>query len=79
MQSMTTNNFNTLLIHSDGQGISRKSGIDTYGCTWVEVEVDAFAEQTDLICSECETVTDTGWLCLDGGQERCNSCIDFIH
>jgi len=68
----------SITVTSDGQGISRQSGIDEYECKWIEIEVDAFAEQTEIICCECETVTDTGWLCLDGGEERCTGCVEFI-
>ena len=78
---MTTNNVYgpfSMPVYSDGQGIARQSGTDDYECKWIEIEVDAFAEQSEIICCECEAVTDTGWLCLDGGEERCTDCVEFI-
>ena len=78
---MTTSNVYgpfSIVVTSDGQGITRQSGTDEYDCRWIEIEVDAFAEQTDINCCECETVTDRGWLCLDGGDERCVDCVEFV-
>ena len=75
---MTINNINTLIVYSDEKGITRLSGMDINRRTWIEVEVDYFAEQSDLICNECEVVTDRGWLCMDGGEERCINCVKFV-
>ena len=78
---MTTNNVYgpfSIPVYSDSEGTAIQSGIDDYGCKWVRIEVDEFAEQTEIICDECDTITDTGWLCLDGGEERCTDCIEFI-
>jgi len=47
---MTTNNVYgplSIKVTSDGQGITRQSGTDEYDCRWIEIEFDAFAEQTE--------------------------------
>jgi len=67
----------TIKVVGDGQGITRKSGTDTNGCKWIEFEVDAFAEQEVGECSICGAEIESGWLCLDGGDEVCDEHIDF--
>ena len=62
---------------SDVTGISRKSGGDDSGSVWEQFEVDYFAEQNDGECCICHAILGTGWLCLDGGDEVCNSHIEF--
>ena len=57
---------------SDIQGISRLSGTDEHGNSWVQFEVDYTAEQTDGECVECDATISSGWLCLDGGDEVCD-------
>ena len=54
------------------------SGVDKQGNTWRQFEVDALAEQLPGECSICsETLDSSGWLCLDGGEEVCDSHIDY--
>jgi len=62
----------TITIHDDGMGISRKSGTDEHGNAWIEFEVDAFAEQEPGTCSICGAELESGWMCLDGGEEVCD-------
>lgn len=57
------------------EGVSRKFGIDQEGNTWTEFEVDYLAEQEMGICVECGAELEVGWLCLDGGDEVCQSHI----
>jgi len=52
-------------------GISRLSGTDTQGNSWVQFEVDYFADQSDGTCVICNKEISSGWLCLDGGEEVC--------
>jgi len=54
------------------EGIARKSGTDDHGNAWIEFEVDAFAEQEPGECSICGAELESGWLCLDGGDEVCD-------
>lgn len=66
----------TIMLH-DVDGFARKSGTDTNGCYWIEFEVDYFAEQEDGECSICGKTLSSGWMCLDGGDEVCDSHVDF--
>jgi len=65
-----------IFLH-DVSGIARKWGIDPQGNQWVEFEVDYFAEQETGICEICGAELESGWLCLDGGDEVCDSHILF--
>lgn len=56
-------------------GIAKLSGIDENNCTWVEFEVDFFAEQEPGICAICEKEITSGWLCTDSGEEVCSEHI----
>jgi hypothetical protein len=58
-----------VIILQNIEGVSRKSGIDQHGCQWVEFTVDYLAEQEDGECSICGKTINSGWLCLDGGDE----------
>jgi hypothetical protein len=53
-------------------GISRLSGVDEHGNSWIQFEVDYFAEQDDGECAICGEVLIYGWMCLDGGEEICD-------
>jgi hypothetical protein len=61
-----------VIILQNIEGVSRKSGIDQHGCQWVEFTVDYLAEQEDGECSICGKTINSGWLCLDGGDECCD-------
>ena len=67
----------TIKVVDDGQGIARKSGTDPNGCKWIEFEVDAFAMQEAGECFICGAEIESGWLCLDGGEEVCDEHVDF--
>jgi hypothetical protein len=69
----------TIIIKSDGQGIARKSGTSDNGSvSWIDFVIDYMAEQTEGECCECGKVIDGhGWLCLDGGEQACDDCVDF--
>ena len=64
----------TITIY-DATGVSRLSGTDYQGNTWTQFEVDYLAEQEDGECTICHAVLEEGWMCLDGGDEVCNSHI----
>ncbi|GEM_PF-4918403 len=69
---------NETIILSNIEGISRKSGTDEHGNTWTEFEVDYLAEQEPGECSICSaTELESGWLCLDGGEEVCDEHVVF--
>jgi hypothetical protein len=59
-------------------GISRKYGTDENGNVWIEFEVDYFAEQTPGECSVCGAELESGWLCMDGGEEVCEDHVDIL-
>lgn len=65
-----------ILLH-DVDGISRLSGTDAHGNTWVTFEVDGFAEQVNGECEICGAELDSGWRCLDGGAEVCDRHVEF--
>lgn len=65
-----------IFLH-DVSGIVRKWGIDSQGNQWVEFEVDYLAEQETGVCEICGAELESGWLCLDGGDEVCDSHILF--
>jgi len=64
----------TITLH-DITGFARKGGTDEHGNAWIEFEVDAFAEQEPGTCSICEAELESGWMCLDGGEEVCDEHI----
>jgi hypothetical protein len=59
------------------EGISRLSGTDENGCEWIQFEVDYLAEQEDGECSICGQTLSSGWTCLDGGEEVCDSHVQW--
>ena len=63
----------------DVQGIARKSGMDEHGNAWIEFDTDYFAEQEPGECSICGATIESGWLCLDGGEEVCHSHVEYDH
>lgn len=62
----------------DVEGFARKSGIDQDGLTWIEFEVDYFADQEPGECSICGKEIEDGWLCLDGGDEVCSKHVKIV-
>jgi hypothetical protein len=62
---------------TDIEGISRLSGTAEDGTKWIQFEVDYLAEQQDGECVECQAVLTSGWMCLDGGDEVCDSHIEL--
>lgn len=67
----------TIKLH-DIQGIARnKSGLDDHNNAWTEFEVDYSAEQEDGECSICGKTLSSGWMCLDGGDEVCDSHVEY--
>jgi hypothetical protein len=62
----------TITLH-DVDGIARLSGTDENGCSWTQFEVDSFAEQLPGECCICGEELWDGWMCLDGGDEVCDS------
>ncbi len=71
------NTIEQIVLH-DIQGIARKSGTDEHGNEWIQFEVDYFAGQEPGECSLCgEKELTEGWMCLDGGEEVCDSHVDW--
>jgi hypothetical protein len=58
-------------------GFARKSGTDDHGSEWLEFEVDGFAEQEPGMCSICGAEIESGWMCLDDGQEVCDQHVEY--
>ena len=50
---------------------------DQFGNRWIEFEVDYLAQQDVGKCAECGAEIKTGWLCLDGGDEICESHVEY--
>ena len=71
-----TNTKDVIKLHNV-EGIARKTGIDTNGNSWLEFEVDYFADQVDGECVICGATLTSGWTCLDGGEEVCSEHIDY--
>lgn len=65
-----------IILH-DIEGIALKSGTDEQGNHWVQFEVDSLAEQFPGTCSICGETIDSGWLCLDGGEEVCSDHVEY--
>lgn len=59
------------------QGFALKTGEDQYGNHWTEFETDYFADQQPGECSICQAEIESGWLCLDGGEEVCHDHISY--
>lgn len=81
------------VLLSDVDGISRKSGTDQFGNQWTEFTLDPHAEDCDCAPPECDPDTcprfgtdccvcgarfSSGWVCLDGGDECCDDCVEFV-
>ena len=67
-----------IIIKDDGQGISRKSGTDQDGLEWIHFEVDWLALQEYGLCGICGENIESGWMCLDDGEEICDEHVEFI-
>jgi hypothetical protein len=59
-------------------GISRKQAQDEHGNAFIEFEVDSFAGEEPGECAHCGEETDSGWLCLDGGEEYHDDCVVLV-
>jgi hypothetical protein len=62
----------------DLDGVDTFTGTDDDGCVWSQFQVDALAEQESGSCSICGATLHSGWHCLDGGEEVCDSHVQFI-
>jgi hypothetical protein len=60
------------------EGFARQSGTDEGGANWIEFEVDYGAEQEPGECDICGAEIETGWMCLDGGEEVCDEHVEII-
>ena len=58
-------------------GICRFSGTCQDDCTWTQFEVNSQAEQEPGECCICGKTTESGWLCMDGGDEACEDCVEW--
>ena len=66
------------------QGIARKSGEDEFGNYYLEynldledIELDEDGNEIWDICEECGKEITEGWVCMDGGETYCRSCIEI--
>ena len=60
-------------------GIARKTAEDVEtGASFIEFEVDPFADESVGICVHCDKPVHQGWLCLDGGEEWCYDCVCIV-
>lgn len=66
-----------VIVLHDIEGIAVLSGTDQDGLTWTQFEVDSFAEQEPGTCDICGKELWSGWVCLDGGDEVCDSHVRF--
>lgn len=66
-----------IILHNI-EGFVRKSGTDELGNQWIEFEVDYLAEQEPGECSICGAELESGWLCLDGGEEVCDEHVTLM-
>ena len=66
----------TIRLHNIG-GFALLSGTDANGNGWKQFEVDHFAEQETGECSICGAELESGWLCLDDGEEVCDDHITY--
>ena len=66
----------TIILHNM-HGLGHKTGTDEHGNQWLEFEVDYFADQMPGECCICSAELETGWLCLDSGEEVCESHVTF--
>lgn len=78
LTKMATSLYVEMVVLDEIEGIARKSGTDANGCSWIEFEVDYFAEQTDGECRICGATISSGWVCLDGGEEVCSDHVIFL-
>jgi len=60
------------IVLTDIRGIMYRSGTDEHGNTWMEFDVDEFADQSQGTCVICGATLDSGWMCMDGGEEVCD-------
>ena len=65
------------VVLSNVEGFACKTGTDQHGCEWVEFDVDYPAGQEPGECRFCGARIETGWLCLDGGDECCAEHVEF--
>jgi len=59
-------------------GFARKFGHDENGAHYIEFEVDELAEQEPGTCEICGKTLYGGVMCQDGGEEFCDSHIDWV-
>jgi hypothetical protein len=62
---------------SNIEGIAVKSGTDEHGNIWTQFEVDYFAGQEPGECAICGAEIESGWMCMDGGDEVCDSHVEW--
>lgn len=65
------------IILSNVEGIARLTGTDEHGNQWTQFAVDYMAEQVEGECCICGETLESGWLCLDGGEECCDDHVEF--
>ncbi len=59
------------------EGFVRKSGIDENGNEWVQFDVDYLAEQVPGNCVICSNEIESGFMCLDDGDEVCSYHVKY--
>lgn len=58
-------------------GRDRLYGTCSEGSNWTQWDYQH--ESGDGECNICDKVTNSVWLCLDGGVEVCNECVVLLH
>ena len=47
--------------------------------TWVEFDIDYLALEEEGVCWVCgKKIIDSGFRCLDGGDEVCYDCVEIL-
>jgi len=59
------------------EGIARLSGTDEHGNAWIQFEVDYLEDELPGECCICGQELESGWFCLDGGDEVCSDHVEY--
>ena len=71
-------NMETIKIKLDKDRFARQGGVDENDNHFIDFEVDYFADQDTGECSICGKELESGFICLDGGEEFCSDHIIFV-
>ena len=54
------------------------TGTDDDGLVWSQFVVDTMAEEAPGTCAICSATLQTGWHCIDGGEEICDTHVTLL-